>query len=139
MDPGNSLAYDFLGQVLWKINKPAEAFSAFERARILEGVFSGEEIQETRKTYEALGLSAYLRKVNELRQRRLAQGKYESALIIALNYAAAGVDGDALDWLERAVQEHSTWLPELKVDATWDSLRSQPRFIAVLKKVGLEK
>ena len=138
-DPGNSLAYDFLGQVLWKINKPAEAFSAFERARTLEGVFSGEEIQETRKTYEALGLSAYLRKVNELRQRHLARGKYESALIIALNYAAAGGDRDALDWLERAVQEHSTWLPELKVDATWDSLRSQPRFIAVLKKIGLEK
>ncbi len=138
-DPGNSLAYDFLGQVLWKINKPAEAFSAFERARTLEGVFSGEEIQETRKAYEAFGLSAYLRKVNELRQRRLARGKYESALIIALNYAAAGGDRDALDWLERAVQEHSTWLPELKVDATWDSLRSQPRFIAVLKKIGLEK
>lgn len=139
MDPGNSLAYDFLGQVLWKINKPAEAFSAFERARTLEGVFTGEEIQETRKTYEAFGLSAYLRKVNELRQQHLARGKYQSALIIALNYAAAGADGDALDWLERAVQEHSTWLPELKIDPTWDSLRSQPRFIAMLKKVGLEK
>jgi hypothetical protein len=108
MDPGNSLAYDFLGQVLWKINKPAEAFSAFERARTFEGVFSGEEIGEMRKAYEAFGLSAYLRKVNELRQQHLARGKYQSALIIALQYAAAGVDGDALDWLERAVHEHST-------------------------------
>jgi len=139
MVPGNSLTYDFLGQVLWKINKPAEAFSAFEKARTLEGVFSGEEIGEMRKAYKAAGLSAYLRKVNELRRRRLALGKYESALIIALNYAAAGVDRDALDWLERAVDEHSTWLPELKVDPTWDNLRSQPRFIAVLKKIGLEK
>jgi hypothetical protein len=124
---------------LWKINKPAQAFSAFERARTSEGIFSGEEIGEMRKAYETFGLSGYLRKVNELRQRRLARGKYESALIIALNYAAAGVDRDALAWLERAVQEHSTWLPELKVDPTWDTLRSQPRFIAVLKKIGLEK
>jgi TolB-like protein len=139
MDPGNSLVYDFLAQVLWKINKPAEAFSAFERARTFEGVFSAEEIGEMRKAYEAFGLSAYLRKVNELRQQHLALGKYQSALIIALQYAAAGVDGDALDWLERAVDEHSTWLPELKVDPTWDTLRSQPRFIAVLKKIGLEK
>jgi TolB-like protein/class 3 adenylate cyclase len=139
MDPGNSLAYDFLGQVLWKINKPAEAFSALEKARTLEGVFSGEEIGEMRKAYEASGLSVYLSKVNELRQRYMARGKYQSALIIALNYATAGVDGDALDWLERAVQEHSTWLPELKIDPTWDNLRSQPRFIAVLKKIGLEK
>jgi adenylate cyclase len=139
MDPANSLAYDFLGQVLWKINKPAEAFSVFEKARTLEGVFSGEEIGEMRKAYEASGLSAYLRKVNELRQRDLARGKYQSALIIALNYATAGVGGDALDWLEKAVDEHSTWLPELKVDPTWDNLRSQPRFVAVLKKIGLEK
>ncbi|PYL63780.1 MAG: hypothetical protein DMF25_09425, partial [Verrucomicrobia bacterium] len=101
MDPGNSLAYDFLGQVLWKTNKPTEAFSAFERARTFEGAFSGEEVGEMRKAYETFGLSAYLRKVNELRRQRLARGKYESALIIALNYAAAGVDGDALDWLER--------------------------------------
>jgi adenylate cyclase len=139
MDPGNSLAYDFLGQVLWKINKPAEAFNTFEKARTFEGIFSGEEIGEMRAAYEVSGLSAYLRKVNELRQQHLARGKYQSALIIALHYAAAGVDSDALDWLERAVHEHSTWLPELKVDATWDSLRSQPRFIAVLKKIGLEK
>src|SRR6266478_576046 len=139
MDPGNSLAYDFLGQVLWKINKPAEAFSAFERARTFEGAFSGEEIGEMRKAYKTFGLSAYLRKVNELRQQHLARGKYQSALIIALEYAAAGADGDALDWLEKAVDEHSTWLPELKVDPSWDSLRSQPRFIAVLKKIGLER
>jgi adenylate cyclase len=139
MDPGNSLAYDFLGQVLWKINKPAEAFSAFEKARTLEGIFSGEEIGEMRAAYEVSGLSAYFRKVNQLRQHHLALGKYQSALIIALHYAAAGADSDALDWLETAVHEHSTWLPELKVDATWDSLRSQPRFVAVLKKIGLEK
>ena len=84
-------------------------------------------------------LSAYFRKENELRQKRLAEGKYQSPLNIAMNYAFAGDDSEALDWLERAVDEHTPWLPELKIDPMWDAVRSQPRFVALLKKIGLEK
>ena len=92
-----------------------------------------------RNTYETAGLSAYFRKENELRQKRLAEGKYQSPLNIALNYAFAGDDSEALDWLERAVDEHTPWLPELNIDPMWDAVRSQPRFVALLKKIGLEK
>jgi hypothetical protein len=92
-----------------------------------------------RKAYETEGLSAYLRKENEFRRKRLAEGKYESPLRIALNYALARADTDALDWLEKAVEERTPWLPELNMDPAWDGVRSQPRFIAVLKKIGLEK
>jgi len=56
-----------------------------------------------------------------------------------LDYAYGGDDSAALDWLERGVEERASWLPELKTDAAWDGLRLQPRFIAVLKKIGLEK
>ena len=92
-----------------------------------------------RKAYEVSGYSGYLRKENEFRQQHLAQGKYESPLIIALTYARAGANSEALDWLEKAAEERTPWLPELKVDPSWDALRSDSRFIAVLKKIGLEK
>jgi len=72
-------------------------------------------------------------------QQHLAKGKYQSPLQIALNYALAGANSEALDWLEKAVEERTPWLPELKMDPAWDALRSQPRFIALLKKIGLEK
>jgi hypothetical protein len=58
---------------------------------------------------------------------------------IALNYAMAGEDSEALDWLEKAVEARTPWLPELKIDPNWDPIRSQPRFVALLKKIGLEK
>jgi len=140
MDPGNSLCYDLLGQILWKMNKPTEAFNSFQKSMTLEGVLSEEEISELPKAYYTLGLSGYKRKESELMEKQLAQGKYQSAHMIAHGYATAEADNrKALDWLERAVEERSPWLPELKVDPTWDDLRSQPRFIAVLKKIGLEK
>ena len=139
MDPDNGLAFDFLSTVFHKKNMPDQAFTASQKAKTLAGEFSREEMADMQKAYEAAGLSGYFRKENELRQKRLAEGKYQSPLNIAMNYAIAGDDSQALDWLEGAVQEHTPWLPELKVEPNWDGLRSQPRFIAVMKKIGLEK
>jgi serine/threonine protein kinase/tetratricopeptide (TPR) repeat protein len=139
MDPNNAFAYLTLSPVFYKKKMPAQAFTAHEKANSLEGVFSDAEMAEMKKAYETAGLSAYFRKENELRQKRLAEGKYQSPLNIALNYAFAGDDSEALDWLERAVDEHTPWLPELKIDPMWDAVRSQPRFVALLKKIGLEK
>ena len=139
MDPANSIAYGFYGQVLWKSGRFAEAFAAWDKNVTLEAVFSAEEMAEMRQTYQRLGLSGYLRKQSELMQRYLARGKYQSAQMIANHYAAAGSNAEALQWLERAVEERSAWLPEIKLDPTFDGIRSDRRFIAVLKKIGLEK
>ena len=139
MDPNNAFAYDLLGAAAYQKKVPVQAFTAHEKANSLEGIFTETEIADMRNTYQTAGLSAYFRNENQLRQSRLAEGKYQSPLKIALNYAFAGDDSEALDWLERAADEHTPWLPELKIDPMWDAIRSQPRFIAVLKKIGLEK
>ena len=139
LDPNNAIAYGFLEAILWRQNKPVEAFDAAERANALEGIFSQQEMAEMRKAYDVGGYSGYLRKENESRQQHLARGKYQSPLIIALVYARAGANSEALDWLEKAVEERAPWLPEMNNEPTWDGIRSHPRFIALLKKIGLEK
>ena len=50
---------------------------------------------------------------------------------------ARGDVSDALTWLERAVEERTPALVFLNVHAIWDSLRSDPRFEAVTKRIGL--
>jgi TolB-like protein/predicted Ser/Thr protein kinase len=139
MEPNNSWAYHLLGALFYQKKMPAQSFTAHEKANSLEGIFSSVEMADMRNAYETAGLSAYFRKENEIRQKRLAEGKYQSPLKIALNYAFADADSEVLDWLERAVDEHTPWLPELKIDPMWDAVRSQPRFVVLLKKVGLEK
>jgi tetratricopeptide (TPR) repeat protein len=134
MDPNNAIAYRLMGAVLGKKNMLAQAFNALEKANALEGSFSQQEMADMRKAYEGSGYSGFCRKENELKQNHLAQGKYQSPLDIALTYASAGANSEALDWLERAVEERTPWLPELKTDPSWDALREDPRFIAVLKK-----
>jgi hypothetical protein len=46
-------------------------------------------------------------------QQLTKRGKYRSPLLIGLAFAAAGDRDLALSWLEKAVDEHAPWLPEL--------------------------
>ena len=63
---------------------------------------------------------------------------YSVSYDIALVYWGLGDKNQALEWLERAYEERSSFLDEIKVDPKWDGLRSDSRFVALMKKVGLE-
>lgn len=52
-------------------------------------------------------------------------------------YAATGRKDQAIALLEKAVAEHSNLVTPIKVDATYDPLRSDPRFQELLRRVGL--
>jgi tetratricopeptide (TPR) repeat protein len=62
--------------------------------------------------------------------------KHVPALRIARLYAHAGATDRALDWLERACQQHEAPLVHLQVAWDWDCLREQPRFQALLRQVN---
>lgn len=138
-DPHNSLAYDLLAQVLWKVGRDAEAYRAFQKVHQIEGSFAADEIAAMETAFATGGLRSFVLKKAELMEKRRDVDKYQSALRIAHNYMIAGDHAKALHWLERAVEERATWLPELNVDATWDDIRSEPRFVALLEKIGLAK
>jgi TolB-like protein/Tfp pilus assembly protein PilF len=73
-----------------------------------------------------------LRQMNER-----AQHSYVPPFDIAIIYAGLGQKDQALLWLEKGCQEHSTWMVWLKVDPRLDVLRSDPRFQVILRRVGL--
>ena len=75
--------------------------------------------------------------IDELNKRALHG--YVPPFSLALVYIGLGDHQRALDYLEQAYATHSTWMTFLKMDKVFDSLRSEPRFIALLKKCGLDK
>ena len=73
--------------------------------------------------------------LNELRQ--LSEREYVPADRIALIYAGLGEKDQAFAWLEKAYEERSFNMAWLKVEPRWDSLRDDPRFKAMLKRMNL--
>ena len=57
---------------------------------------------------------------------------------MALTYTGLGEREQALDWLEQAYKEHTSLLIALKTTPAFDTLHSEPRFQALLEKVGLD-
>jgi len=56
---------------------------------------------------------------------------------VAWVYAWRGERNKAFEWLERAYREHDNDLTTLKWSPFVDSLRGDPRFGAMLKKMNL--
>jgi hypothetical protein len=52
-------------------------------------------------------------------------------------YAALGEKDQAFEWYERAFRERDALLVFLKVDPMFYGVRSDPRFTALMKRVGL--
>ena len=58
---------------------------------------------------------------------------------IAADYAMLGETNQAFEWLERAYQDRTFYMPWVGVEYRLYNLHSDPRFAALLKKMGLEE
>jgi serine/threonine-protein kinase len=68
---------------------------------------------------------------------KLAQQKYVAPYFLAGIYIGIGENDRALEYLEKAYEEKSHWLIYLHVDPSMDTLRDDPRFQDLLRRVGL--
>jgi hypothetical protein len=73
--------------------------------------------------------------LDELRQ--LSAREYVPAPSMAIAYAGLGEKDQAFAWLEKGYEEHAFQMQWLTVEPRWDSLRSDPRFKDLVKRIGL--
>ena len=71
--------------------------------------------------------------------RRQSAHRFVSPLWPATIYLGLGDRQRSLDGLEKAYEAHDPWLMNLKMDRMYAPLRSDPRFIELLRKMGMEK
>ena len=68
---------------------------------------------------------------------RMKEQGHGSEAAIGGTYASLGDKDKALEWLEKAYEQHSGYFLACNCEQTFDSLRPDPRFQALLKKIGL--
>ncbi len=136
VEPNFWFAHAYLGRSYRSLGRLPEAISELQKAEELSG-----GIAETRSglavTYAAQGNQAEARKI--LEKLKVQKDPYVPSENIAAVYAALGDKDHAIEYLRKAFEEGSVYPAFAKIDPELDSLRSDPRFIELLRKVGLEK
>ena len=136
IDPNFAPAHYWLGQAYLQKGKFKEAITEFKNAAnlskgslyVVAGLahayaVSGEKVEAQKMLDQLIELSTK---------------RYVSPYDIAEVCIGLGKQDLALDWLQKALDDRSHALVFLNVEPKVDSLRSDPRFKALLKKMNLE-
>lgn len=137
MDPNRANAHYDLGQAYEQKGLDDEAVEEYLRAWTIEHYEAPEATQRLKEAYERSGMRGFWRKRLEMGKEIVARGVFTPAFYIAELHALAGERERAFEWLEKAYEERSPLLIDLKVRSEFDGLRSDPRYADLLRRVGL--
>ncbi len=137
IDPNFWVAHLFLGKAYEQKGMYPEAVTALQKAKELSGG-SSEATSMIGYVYAVSGRrDEALRVLNELRE--LSKQRYVSPSHIAMVYAGLGDKEQVYLWLEKAYEDRSQFMTNLKVEPKFDGLRSDPRFTDLMRRVGLSR
>jgi serine/threonine-protein kinase len=139
LDPNFALAHEWLGNAYEQKGMHKEAIAEWGKALSLKG--EGDQAAILERSYAASGFEMAVRalaqkkleKVNE----KTGRGDYVPAFEYVMAYTRLGEKEAAFAWLAKAAEERNRFALEIKVDPRFDSLRSDPRFGDIVRRVGL--
>ncbi len=128
----------FLGLMYAQQNKFDEAISELQKVRQIVGAVNPYGIGNLGYVYARAGKkNEAIKALNQLLE--FSKKGYTLSVEIAYVYAGLGDKDKAFEWLGKGYNEQNRGLGYLKIDYPWDNLRSDPRYTAMLKKIGLDK
>jgi TolB-like protein/Tfp pilus assembly protein PilF len=137
MDPSFAVAHWLIGLAYEQKGRTAQAIAAFERATSLSQdmpfALASTAHALARAGERERALATHARLVD------LAARRYVSPYSIALVHAGLAEHDEAFRWLERACEERADRLVFLDVDPAFDPLRSDPRFDAIVDRIGVKR
>ncbi len=136
LEPRFYRAYLLLGNAYLQKKMYREAIETFQKGMT--------EAQRHPQLVSSLGRAFALSGERDKAQKTLAElremskQKYISPYLFAVVYDGLGDKEQTFAWLEKAYQDRSFWLIWLKVEPRFDSLRDDPRFVDLLRRIGLQ-
>ena len=136
LDENFYMAHFLLGMAYEQVSKYDEALSSYDRAIKLSGG-SPAMLAAPGHAYAMTGRHDEARRVLGELHAASAQG-FVSPYHVAVIHAALGETDRAFDWLARASDAQSEALIWLAVDPLLDALRTDPRFAALMARIGFD-
>ncbi len=133
MDPNFALAHNQLGQAYLQKQMRDEAITELQKAVQLSAG-SPTCMANLARAYAASGKKSEAAKLLTDLKKRSSPG-YSHASEIAVIYAALGEKNQAMSWLEKGFEERFN--PGVLLRPGFDSLRSDPRFQELVRRIGL--
>jgi len=135
LGPNSTLARLNLGMAYVKKGMIEEGISEIKLAIDISGGKMAELKSDLAYAYSKAG------KMDEVRNiladlLRINEHSHISEIQIAGVYVSLGEKDKAMEWLEKAYERHSGYIVILTYDSSFDAIRSDPRFKALLKKIG---
>jgi TolB-like protein/DNA-binding winged helix-turn-helix (wHTH) protein/Tfp pilus assembly protein PilF len=135
LDPKDWMQHYFLGVGYEGTGKLEEAISEYQKAVETSGGSKG--VVELAHAYSAVGRKTEAERILRDLQRKSKETS-TPPYTMATIYAGLGENDKALEFLEKAYSQKSLGLPSsLSSDFLLDSLRSDPRFQTMLRRIGL--
>ena len=135
MNPVAEESYRVLGLILSYAGEHAEAERVLREALELEGAATYTNVTLS-LVLARRGELDYARETLKMLEERLAHG-YVSPVELATLHIALGDKDRAIDWAEKAYAERRGWMAYLNVHPVLDTLRAEPRFKVLVRKMGL--
>jgi DNA-binding winged helix-turn-helix (wHTH) protein/tetratricopeptide (TPR) repeat protein len=136
LEPSFLPAHFRLGQAYTQKGMYSEAIVEFQRAIPLIGD-DPEAVAALAYVYALSGQKDKAREVLE-KLRALSLRRYVSSYDLAIIYLGLDDKDKALEWLQNAYADRSVWLIGIKVEPMLDSLRPDPRFATLMRRIGFE-
>ena len=135
LDPNYWFDYCFLGRAYEQKGRLPEAVETFKRGLALEG--NTELWSGLGHAYAVSGQRAETQKILD-HLKELSMHRYVAPYNFAVIYAGLGEKDAAFNWLNRAYDDRSYMLAVyLNTDTRLDSLRSDPRFDELRRRIAL--
>jgi tetratricopeptide (TPR) repeat protein len=136
MDPGFSFTHAYLGQTYLQKSMYDEALTELETERAVAGEWVAEVETFLGTAYARVG---YTDKARKILDGLLEHSKriYVSPCMLALMYFVLNDNDRAFECLEKAYRSQDIDLTYLKIEPRLDTVRSDPRYKALLKRIGL--
>lgn len=132
LEPKFILGHLTLANTLFVQGKYAEAVESYIEARRLIG-YDDAIVTTMRESYAKGGWREFIASMDKGAWPEL----YRPSYIRACHFASVGEIDQAFAQLEKAYSERDGFILLIKVDPRLDSLRDDPRYAPLVKKVGL--